>query len=57
MRHQVKTWRGISAGWVTVGRPKTKEEALLLCAFVNRVQNNYSHKVDVLPVELFPIHS
>ena len=56
MRHQLKTWRGIQSGWVNVGRPKTYQEAMMLQRYVQQVQKTFIHKVDVLPIELFPIN-
>ena len=52
--HQVETWHGIKDGWVRVGRPMSKEEALLLCKWASTVRPNYNHKVRINPIELFP---
>ncbi len=57
MQYQTQTYRGCAQGWVNVGRPKDKDDALALVKYINRVQHTFIHRIHVLPVELFPIKS
>jgi len=55
MRHQVKRWAGIQAGWVPAygGRPRTRQQAELFARLCRAVDGNrYTYKVKTLPVEL-----
>ena len=55
MQYQLKTYRGIEKGWLPVGRPKNRQEAYGLLKWVEMHQANYSHKVDQIPLRLFPL--
>tara|TARA_R100001594_G_scaffold31240_1_gene58233 strand:- start:373 stop:561 length:189 start_codon:yes stop_codon:yes gene_type:complete len=51
--HQVQTYRGIKKGWLNIGRPRSKEEAIQLCKWEAKAQPNYNYRVQQNPLELF----
>jgi hypothetical protein len=55
MRHQVKRWAGIQAGWVPAygGRPRTRKQAELFARLCNALNGDrFTYKVKTLPIEL-----
>jgi hypothetical protein len=46
----VATYRGIDAGWVAVGGPKSKAETERLLTLVNRIRPDFVNKVKEVPV-------
>jgi hypothetical protein len=41
---QVSTYRGVAAGWLPVGKPRSADSAAQLLTLLNRVRPDYSNR-------------
>lgn len=53
--YQVETYKGTTAGWRPVGRPRAHTEASALRRKVEQIRPDYLTRVRCLSPELFPI--